>query len=467
MRLSLTKKITQSVVGIALSSALLVSCGGGSSSGDAVADTVTGAEVVSNFRVIASAMLDDSLTTAESLKSAIEVFIAEPTEANLDIAKARYKEARVPYQQSEILRFDAAKGHVTNGLDADGGPTSVDDWEGQVNAWPLDEALIDYVDTTTYEGDYTAGSPNIINTTGTLMVGGDSVDVTTISADVLVSLNEIGGAEANVATGVHAVEFLLWGQDTNGTSAGAGNRPVSDYFTAAAQGVCTSGASNNTGYTICQRRADYLQAAVDLLVADLTEMAADWDDNASTTQGTLAYDLLNRDDGIARIVESMGDMAVGELASERMRVAVLFGSTEDEHDCFSDNTHVAIFNNAQGVVNAYRGSYTRTDGTTVSGASLSDLVKAQNETLDSQIQAQLDDIISRMQSISDSAEIDGIAFDQIVGGTTQQKALVLDAADALAGLGGSLEDSADALNITLGGIDTGTCSGSTEQSCIP
>ena len=36
-----------------------------------------------------------------------------------------------------------------------------------------------------------------------------------------------GGAdvETNVATGYHAIEFLLWGQDLNGTGPGAGNRP--------------------------------------------------------------------------------------------------------------------------------------------------------------------------------------------------------------------------------------------------
>ena len=40
--------------------------------------------------------------------------------------------ARVPYQQTEVYRF---------------GNRIVDDWEGRVNAWPLDEGLIDYVDT--------------------------------------------------------------------------------------------------------------------------------------------------------------------------------------------------------------------------------------------------------------------------------------------------------------------------------
>lgn len=38
-------------------------------------------------------------------------------------------------------------------------------------------------------------------------------------------LHMLDGVQANVATGYHAIEFLLWGQDLNGTNPGAGNRP--------------------------------------------------------------------------------------------------------------------------------------------------------------------------------------------------------------------------------------------------
>ena len=40
------------------------------------------------------------------------------------------------------------------------------------------------------------------------------------------TLQEAGGIEANVATGYHAIEFLLWGQDLHGTGPGAGKRPA-------------------------------------------------------------------------------------------------------------------------------------------------------------------------------------------------------------------------------------------------
>ena len=45
-------------------------------------------------------------------------------------ARAAWVAARIPYMQTEAFRF---------------GNKIVDDWEGKVNSWPLDEGLIDYV----------------------------------------------------------------------------------------------------------------------------------------------------------------------------------------------------------------------------------------------------------------------------------------------------------------------------------
>ena len=437
---------------------LVVSACGGDDDNDSNAAPSAEAVVVQQAE-LAQAMYEDSLIEARELKAAIDAFLLSPNDANLAVAKAAYKALRIPYQQSEIMRFDSAKGHVTAGLDSDGGPASVDDWEGQVNGWPLDEALIDYVDAATYEGEYSS-TDNIINsTTGDLGVA--------ITKEALVGLNEFGGSEANVATGIHAVEFLLWGQDTNGTNPGAGMRPVSDYFTDSGMGDCTSGPVTNVDFSICERRADYLSAAADLLVDDLEEMVAEWSDQARTTAGTLAYDFLNRTDGLQRMVDSMGDMAAGELASERMKVAILTGSTEDEHDCFSDNTHIAIFNNAIGVINTYRGSYTRIDGTEISGPSISDMVAAADATVNTNIEDMLTTVEQNMQAIVDLGEAaEPVRFDQLVGGSAAQKQIVLDAANALLQFAGSLSDNVvTSLNLSELEVDLGTCPDSDPDNC--
>ncbi|AZZ89804.1 iron-regulated protein [Hahella sp. KA22] len=414
-------------------------------------------QVVDHFANMAHAMYEDSLLAATQLNKSIDAFLANPTQANLDAAKAAYAQARVPYQQSEVLRFDVENGHVTEGLGADGGLASIDAWEGQVNAWPLDEALIDYV-SGSYEGEYNSPK-NIINSTGVFTVGGQSVDISTITPELIAGMNEIGGAEANVTSGVHAIEFLLWGQDLNGTGPGAGARPVSDYYTKSSQGACTSG-DKKSDHKICQRRAQYLKAAADLLVSDLQAMEAEWTPAAGAQKGTLRNDFLTRGDGLQRILDSMGDLAIGELASERMKVAILFGSTEDEHDCFSDLTHIAIYNNAMGVVDAYRGSYTRLDGSVVRGPSLADLVAHQNPVLKQQMDEHMSLIESRMRAIVDKAEAKsgGKKFDQLVGGSAEDKKLVLDAAAALVSLEEPLSEGVSkVLALSLQEFDAGTC----------
>ena len=220
--------------------------------------------------------------------------------------------------QSEVFRF---------------GNTIVDDWEGQVNAWPLDEGLIDYVDA---DYQHALGNPgasaNIIANTE-IQVGEDKVDVSEITPDLLASLNELGGSEANVATGYHAIEFLLWGQDLNGTGPGAGERPATDY-------VVGDGATGGHN----ERRRAYLKAATDLLVADLGDMAGQWkagvaDNYRATLEGEPA------ENGVRKMLFGMGSLSLGELAGERMKVALEANSTEDEHDCFSDNTHNSHYYN--------------------------------------------------------------------------------------------------------------------------
>src|SRR3546814_4535519 len=151
------------------------------------------------------------------------------SDLSLAAAKQAWLDGRDLYGPTEAFRF------YDGPIDTpDGGP------EGQINAWPLDEAYIDYV-----EGDETAG---IIN---------DTAGVPEITTDVLVAANEQGG-ESNISTGWHAIEFLLWGQDLS--DEGPGARPLSDY----------------TDSPTAERRAIYLQLLADLLVSDLESVRDQW-----------------------------------------------------------------------------------------------------------------------------------------------------------------------------------------------
>ena len=361
--------------------------------------------LVISYANMAHAAYKDSLETAKKLQTAVNTFVATPTQANLDAAKAAYKAARQPYSQTEIFRFD--EGFVT--ANDKRAIKSIDSWEGQINAWPLDEALIDYV-SDDYEGEYNS-QENIINS-DSITVGSTKQDTSTITPELLADMNEIGGSEANVTTGYHAIEFMLWGQDTNGVKEGAGNRPVTDYVTEAGQ--CTSGDTVNEDASICERRGEFLKAATQLLVDDLTAMEAQWQPD---TENTLRSDLLARkyDNGLRQIMYQMGSLALGELASERMQVAFVTGSTEDEHECFSDLTHLSYANNARGIQNVFNGSYQTVAGQTVGGYGIKDYLVDNGHVEEAdKLAADFNKVEEAFNVITQKGEEDGIKIDQMI-----------------------------------------------------
>lgn len=383
-------------------------------------DTAAAQAVVSHYADLGLAVFSDALTTAQALQQAIDALLAAPSEQSLQAAREAWLAARVPYMQSEVFRF--------------GNPV-VDEWEGQVNAWPLDEGLIDYV-----AGDYqhALGNPgasaNII-ANSEIRIGEDSLDASQINGELLASLNELGGSEANVATGYHAIEFLLWGQDLNGTNPGAGQRPASDYLV----GEGATGGHN-------ERRRAYLEAVTDLLVSDLTYMVDQWRPDVSDNYRAqlLAEPAEN---GLRKLLFGMGSLSLGELAGERMKVALEANSTEDEHDCFSDNTHNAHFYDAKGIRNVYLGEYKRIDGSLLTGPSLSSLVAKLDVQTDAALRADLEATEARLQALVDSAR-QGVHFDQLIApGNAQGQQLVRDAIAALVKQTGSIEQAAARLGL--------------------
>ncbi|WP_028725561.1 imelysin family protein [Paracoccus zeaxanthinifaciens] len=360
-------------------------------------------EVVANYIAIAHAGYEDSLIAARDLQAAVDALIETPSAEALQDARAAWLAARVPYQQTEALRF---------------GNAIVDDWEGKVNAWPLDEGLIDYVDPS-YGGASDANEYAALNVVAapTFTLSGEDIDATEITPDLLSGqLHEADAIEANVATGYHAIEFLLWGQDLNGTDHGAGDRPWTDY---AAGDDCAGGN--------CDRRGDYLKAATDLLVSDLEWMTAQWAEGGEAATGLTA----DPDAAISAMLTGMGSLSYGELAGERMKLGVMLNDPEEEHDCFSDNTHNSHYYDGLGIRNVYLGEYTRIDGTVVSGESLSSLVAEADASVDQSLRAGLDDSVAKLGRIKTVAE-GGTSYDQMLArGNDAGEGLIMAAVDAL------------------------------------
>ena len=384
-------------------------------------------DIITNYGNVAEAMYSDALVKAQELDKAVDAFLAAPSTSTLQAARDAWKASRVPYMQTEGYRF---------------GNKIVDDWEGNVNSWPLDEGLIDYVDKASY-GDARAENPlyaaNII-ANKQLRLGAKTLDASKITKDVIAQLNSAMEVEANVGTGYHAIEFLLWGQDLHGTNPGAGERPATDYDLK----NCTNGN--------CDRRRDYLKAATSLLIDDLTTMVNNWKPDGAARQALAKED----DKGqLSTILTGLGSLSYGELAGERMKLGVLLHDPEEEHDCFSDNTHNSHYNDQVGMMAIWNGKY---DGPTkVGGASIAELAREKAPEAAKRVDDAMNTTLAKLKAIKDKADSGEMAYDQMLAaGNDAGNKLVLDGVDALVAQARAIEAVVAALNlkITVEGSDS-------------
>jgi putative iron-regulated protein len=313
------------------------------------------------------ASYQDSLKQAQAMSAAIDAMLANPTNETLAAARKAWVAARPSYLVTEAFRFYD-------------GP--IEDREGEINSWPMNEAFIDYV----------VGNPNagIINDT--------SMELSLVKLIV----NNQASDESDVTLGWHAIEFLLWGQDLSAT--GPGDRPVSDYI---------AGKGNN------DRRRLYLKIVTERLVADLASTAEAWTPDANYTAKFMA---LPDQEAVGRILNGVALLTGSELMSERMAVGLDSGDQEDEHSCFSDTTHQDFVYDIKGVENVWTGKY---PGFT--GPGMRDLVAKVDPTLAGEIDGLLADATAKIAKLGDP-------WDQVLAAAPDTQARK-DAEAAVAALG--------------------------------
>jgi len=334
-------------------SVLLAACGDDDDGGTApvassagVADAAAMQAAVETYAEGVHATYVASRASAGAMDQVIDAFVAAPTQESFVAARDAWLTARVDYGPSEAFRFY-------------GGPIDnvTDGKEILINAWPLDEAYIDYV-----EGDPEAG---IINNPDEYPV---------IDVELLISLNEEGG-EANISTGWHAIEFLLWGQDLSET--GPGDRPLADYTT-----------NPNA-----ERRKQYLTLLSDLLLEHLDELIDAWAPDADNYRAEfVAMDPVQ---AMGFLVTGIGGLSRGELANQRMFVAYSERSQEDEHSCFSDNTTTDIVGNAKGIQMVLEARYPGG----VTGTSVLDVVATVDQALADRLRSEVDASVTAVTAI--------------------------------------------------------------------
>lgn len=372
-----------------LSIAIITACNTGNDTAALKAD------VAENYANVVHASYEDSYNEAVKMQTAINAFVASPSEETLAAAKEAWLAAREPYGQTEAYRFYGGP------IDDEDGP------EGLINSWPMDEAFVDYV-----EG---APESGIIN---------DPATYPEITKEVILGLNQVD-SEESVSTGYHAIEFLLWGQDLN--EDGPGNRPYTDYV--------EGGTAPNP-----ERRAAYLVSVTELLLEHLAQVRDEW---APNTPGNYreTFLALPADEAIQHMMTGIGVLSKSELAGERIFTAYDNQDQEDEHSCFSDNTHRDIYNNALGVQNVYLGQYRRVDGTTISGASLKDLVATADSGVSTELETLLADSLAKANAVL-------VPFDRAIVEPDARPA-VLETVNVLQDSGDKIAEAAGALEIQI------------------
>ena len=358
---------------------------------DQSANTKT--QAVANYADIVLASYEDTLTTGKALDAALKKLVAAPSQASLDAAKKAWLAAREPYLQTEVFRF--YEGPIDNEKN---GP------EGLLNAWPMDENYI----------DYTADKP------GAGLINDKAFEITAANIE---AANEAGG-EKNVATGYHAIEFLLWGQDTSDTGPGA--RPYTDYVT------------DGTGTAANQdRRGQFLSVCGDLLVTHLTMLRDAWADGGSYG----AAFLKGGDASLEKILTGMIILAGFETGGERLQAALDAGDREEEHSCFSDNTHRDMIQDVQGIVNVYTGTYAGTRN--VSGKGIKHVIEANNTELAARLGTEIQDALSKANALNIPFEAEIVPSNP--DGNKRVAALIA----ALRTVEGTLEEAFAAMGFTV------------------
>ncbi|WP_341892475.1 imelysin family protein [Variovorax sp. YR752] len=320
----------------------------GLASGAVQAQAIDAAAVARHHAALVHATYEDTLAAALELQRALQAFAGAPSAATLDAARKAWLAAREWYGQTEAFRFYGGP------IDDDKGP------EGRLNAWPLDESYVDYVK----------------GKAGTGLVNNRKV---VISKATLARYNERGGEE-NISAGWHAIEFLLWGQDQN--DGGPGNRSFEDYI---------DGKAANA-----DRRRQYLLVATELLIDDLRYLVAAWAPNARNYRAAFER---GGNESLRKIIVGLGSLSRGELAGERLEVALNTQDQEDEHSCFSDNTHRDVVSNALGIRNVWTGRYQRRDGSVLEGPSPAALVAVKDAALAERVTKQIAASVAAAEAI--------------------------------------------------------------------
>ena len=342
-----------------------------------------------------------TLAQARLLGSAIDQLLLAPNQKHLQQAQAAWKTAKRSYQLTEWTRFAETPIDWAALGARPAGP------ELRINAWPLNEAVIDAV-----RGAPLAGLVHrfeIPMTRANILAQDQSTD------------------EADVTTGWHAIEFLLWGQDFNAN--GPGQRLATDF---------SELKSDHAEAKANQRRRTYLKLLVELLIDDLTLLSSEWDPNFDESYVNKLQQLPAIEQ-LGRVLHGATTLLITEVHGQRLTVPLDSASQEDEHSCFSDFTLEDLKADLAGIRSVF---YTELKG--APNSSLMALMRWKDPNLAQILQQKFDLATQALEKIPEP-------FDQMLlsAPNSPARANAEAAATALQSLGVSMKAAAETLGIQI------------------
>jgi putative iron-regulated protein len=155
-------------------------------------------------------------------------------------------------------------------------------------------------------------------------------------------------------------------------------------------------------------------------------------------------------EGLATILTGLGSLSYGELAGERMKLGLILHDPEEEHDCFSDNTHNSHYYDQAGMSAIYHGRYVRPDGSVVEGASMAQYAKAKAAEAADKVEAAMKNASDKLGAIKARADSGVEAYDQMIAeGNEQGNRVVEEGVNGLVAQARAIEGLVGALGLTI------------------
>ncbi|MCH9638278.1 MAG: imelysin [Betaproteobacteria bacterium] len=285
------------------------------------ASTPTREQVIQNYaRNVIYNTYRDLADRAEKLNTAVVKLRFETNDVNLSAAQRQWVNTRRPWEQSEAFLF---------------GPVDTEGLDPAMDSWPVNSTDLQ----------------NLLDSNTELTV-------------------ESASAFSDDLKGFHVIEFLLFGQDGNKTSA---------EFT--------------------ERELMYLGAVANVLANDTQRLAQGWNPNegnflAEFSQagiGSTTY--TSQTAALQEMIEGMIGIA-GELASVKLEDPTRLRDATLVESQFSFNSRADFMDNVRSIRNVYTGNYLLSEG-----PGLNALVKSINPTLDETINNQIEAAIVAINAI--------------------------------------------------------------------